>query len=99
MPCYYSAPSPTLQLLNAAPLARASAETRFFPCWITGHTLACILAIFASFLVLHRFKQRLLQMRVGDNPYQHMLQTTPISKFSFSSAPALGGMVSDGPSL
>jgi hypothetical protein len=71
------------------------AETRFFPCFVTGHTIACILAILVSILVIYRFKQKLLQMRAGDNPYKQMLKTTPLSKFTYSSTPALGGMVRD----
>ena len=56
-----------------------------------------MLAILASFVVLFRFKQRLLQMQLGDNPYSGVLQITPLSSFSFSSAPTLGGMVSARP--
>ena len=63
------------------------------PCWLTGHSVACVLAIAASIAVLYRFQQRLLQMRKGKDPYKDMLDDTPITSFSDSSTPALGGMV------
>jgi hypothetical protein len=47
----------------------------------------------ASVTVLVQFKKQLIQMRKGRSPYAAMLQTTPLSQFSYSSAPALGGMV------
>ena len=55
--------------------------------------MACILAIAASVRVLVKFKENLLEMRVGRNPYSRMLETVPISSFSCTSTPALCGMV------
>jgi hypothetical protein len=72
---------------------RTSAETRFFPCWVTGHSIACVLAILASLAVLVQFKQSLIEMRVGRSPFKRMLETTPVSAFSCASTPTLGGMV------
>ena len=73
--------------------ARASAENRFLPCWITGHTVSFLLSICASLTVLYKFKKRIIQMRQGKNPYSAMLEKTPLTNFSYSSTPALGGMV------
>jgi hypothetical protein len=55
--------------------------------------VACVLAIGTSFAVLYRFQQRLLQMRAGKDPYKEMLEVTPLTSFSDSSTPSLGGMV------
>ncbi len=71
----------------------ALTESRFLGCWITGHTVACVLAIIASLVVLSRFKQNILEMRVGKSPFARMLKTTPQSAFSCASTPAVGGMV------
>jgi hypothetical protein len=43
--------------------------------------------------VLSKFKKRIIQMRKGNNPYKSMLEKIPLSNFSTSSTPALGGMV------
>ena len=40
-----------------------------------------------------RFKERLLQMRRGSNPYAQMLRSVPVERFSNSATPTLGGMV------
>lgn len=69
------------------------AESRFFPCWVTGHTLACVLAIAVGLNVLVRFRKNLVEMRIGKSPFSKMLETTPITAFSNASTPALGGMV------
>lgn len=70
-----------------------TAEYRFLPCWLAGHSLACALAISASVTVLLRFRECLLRMRRGDNPYSQMLKAVPLSSFSDSATPTLGGMV------
>ncbi len=51
------------------------------------------MAIFATLMVLVRFKERLLQMRCGRNPYAQTLRSVPIANFSDSATPTLGGMV------
>ncbi len=68
-------------------------ETRFVGCWVFGHTVACILAILVSITVLARYKKNILEMRRGKSPFTRMLSTTPQSKFSNASTPAVGGMV------
>jgi hypothetical protein len=69
------------------------AEYRFFPCYITSHVIAFVCAIAVSFKVPGQFCARLVELRKGKHPYQHLLEHSNQSTYSSTNTPTLAGMV------
>jgi hypothetical protein len=69
------------------------ARSRALPCFITGHAVAFLSAIFMTCNVLYQFQRRLIEMREGKRPYDYVFQKTNPTTFSSTSTPTLGGMV------
>ena len=69
------------------------AEYRFFPCFIISHVIAFVCAIAVSLTVPRQFCKRLVDLRQGKHPYQHLLEHSDQSTYSSTTTPTLAGMV------
>ena len=68
-------------------------EYRFFPCYITSHVFAFLCAILVSLKIPGQFSSRLIELRQGKHPYQHLLDHSDQSTYNSTTTPTLAGMV------